>query len=887
MNKNSRLPHSPPLGEISRILKVLIRRVDRAAMTIRTQRTRVSGHGLMLMRSKWMAIPVGITLAIAIAGSAVILRYYAVYSTIIDRRLNGEVFAATARIYATPYVVYPGQRITADQVVVRLRRAGFEPMDGALTGAEVYNRTVDGDRTGIVVSPPDRSDYRMDFSNGRLVRASEVLSGFEMDRVELPPELVTTLFDDTRAKRRLLSWEQLPPLLTDAIIASEDKRFYQHFGIDLIRAAGAAWANFRGNDRQGASTLTMQLAGSFFLNRNERTWSRKLPEIFMALILEQRLTKQQIFTMYANEMYLGHRGSFAINGFGEAAAAYFGKDIADLELSEAATLVGMLPAPNAYAPTRNLERSTERRNTVLAAMYDEDMINMEQLSQAELEEIALADITVDQTDAPYMVDYIREQMLEDFSEGELLSGGLRVHTTLNPDLQRAAVKAVALGIANAEEQLRAIGRGPSAGGPPVQAALIALDPHTGAIKAMVGGRDYGASQYNRITEAFRQPGSIFKPFVYAAAFESAFDPLPVTAPPAGIIEAAARWDLQNGHRMGYPAAPDPTPRDADGRIHELPNVPPRVERGTIRTDSVITPLTTLTDEPTYFFYDNDRYYRPDNYRDVFHGLITAREALQRSLNVPTVKIAERVGYERVARFAHRAGFGPTVLAYPSLALGSFEVSPIDIAGAWTTFANGGVRVEPRAIERVLSGEGGVLASYPVESSDVMRPELAAVMTSLLQNVIDHGTGVGVGAMGFTRPAAGKTGTSRDGWFAGYTTNLLVIAWVGFDDNRDLELEGSRSALPIWTAFMMDADRLDPDGEGRTDTFVNPPGVEAVSIDPGTLMLASPDCIDRVTQVFISGTAPTSYCPIHGGGPGFSLRETFTGIGRALSGVFRD
>ncbi len=890
-----------------------------------------------ILRSAWLKVLGAFIIVAAIVSGTVFMRYYGTYATIIDRRLDGEVFSNTARIYAAPYVLYPGHRITVGEVALRLRRAGFEQRDEDLDRDAAYRMTVGEESATVLVSPEDRPDYRLDFQGGRLNAATEVLSGFRMDRVDLPPELVTTLFDDTRAKRRLLTWEQLPPHLTSAIIAAEDQRFYRHFGIDLIRGAGAAYANFRGMDRQGASTLTMQLAGSFFLNRNDRTWNRKLPEIFMALILEQRLTKQQIFTMYANEMYLGHRGSFAINGFGEAAARYFGKDIADLTLSESATLVGMLPAPNALAPTRNLERSIERRNLVLESMGALDMINATQLAEAQLENVELAEIAVDQSDAPYMVDYVRAQLLDDFSEQELVSGGLKVYTTVDPDLQRAAVEAVAAGLSSIDEQLEAVGRGVSSGRPPVQASLIALDPHTGAIRAMVGGRDYGASQYNRITEAFRQPGSIFKPFVYAAAFESAFDPLPLPEEPAeelpvleeqadlagfgnqpgnqpgdtpedGPIDLAELERLAEAERVRLEEErvreeerrqrlrdEDETPFDADGLVFDLDleAIPERNERGSIRNDQIITPLTTVMDEPTYFFYEEENYYKPDNYLNVFHGMITVREALQRSLNVPTVKVAERIGFDRVAELALRAGFNTNIQPYPSIALGSFEVTPIEIAGAWSALANEGVRVEPRAIERVDSSEGEALRSYPMESGEVFRPELAALMTNLLENVVNRGTGAGVRSRGFRLPAAGKTGTSRDGWFAGYTTDMLTIAWVGFDDNRELDIEGSRSALPIWTAFMLEADRLYPVREGENVNFVYPPGVEMVTVDEETLTLASPACIDRFSQVFIRGTVPTSYCPIHSFGNNFfpfggtGGADSIDGIEREPSGPFSD
>ena len=858
------------------------------------------------LRSGFFKVLLGLMLVVAIAGGTVFVHYYNIYATIIDRRLSGEVFQDTAKIYATPYIVYVGQELTPQNIIVRLRRAGLEPRENTPSEPATYQFVSSDAGASIIISPETGADYRLDFSGTTVERIVEMLTGFQMENTPLPPEFVTSLFDETRGKRRLLKWEQLPPHLTDAVIASEDQRFYRHFGIDLIRGAGAAIANMRGQQRQGASTLTMQLAGSFFLNRQERTWNRKLPEIFMALILDQRLTKREIFEMYANEMYLGHRGSFAIYGFGEAAAAYFGKGVSDINLAEAATLVGILPAPNAYSPHRNMERAIERRNTVLDEMYQLDMINMTQLAEGKLAEIELAELTVDESDAPYMVDFIRNQLLSDFSEEQLINDGLRVYTTLDPDLQEAAFDAVAAGIAFADEQLEAMGRGVSSGRPPVQAALIVLDPHTGEIKAMVGGRDYSESQYNRITEAFRQPGSIFKPFVYTTAFESAFNPIPrppdkemkdgpEDGPEDGLLEATEDGpEERSGEELRdafLEAGPDTEQTDeeerpiltqreyfrlrntlrpregeeqADGLLTELDFdiERDRDEPGTIGGATIITPLTTVMDEPALFFYEEDKFYEPSNYKDVFYGMIPAREALQRSLNVPTVKIAEQVGYDRIAELAHRLGLNADIRPYPSIALGSFEVTPFEMAGAYTALANEGVRVEPRALRKVTGKDGRELESYGLESEEVLRPELAYLMTNLLENVINRGTGAGVRSRGFRLPAAGKTGTSRDGWFAGYTKDLLAIAWVGFDDNRELDLEGSRSALPIWTSFMLRADELYPVRENEETRFFGPPGIELLAIDGDTLSVATPYCENRFIQAFIYGTEPHSYCPIH-------------------------
>ena len=884
-----------------------------------------SGPLKAFLLSPFVKISAALMVIGAIAGGVVFMHYHNIYATIIDRRLSGEVFKDTAKIYATPYIVYPGQQLTPNDVILRLRRAGLEPRDRTPSEDNVYQFIPGDSGSSIIVSPDRLPDYRLNFGGTLVDGIHEVLTGFSLNQVELPAELVTNLFDDTREKRRLLEWEQLPPHLTDALVASEDQRFFRHFGIDLIRAGGAFMSTYiRTDDLQGASTLTMQLAGNFFLDRGDRTWKRKLPEIFMALILEQRLTKSEILTMYANEVYIGNRGSFAIHGFGEAASAYFGKEISELTISDAATLVGMLPAPSAYSPRRNMALALERRDIVLNEMYALDMINTTQLAEARLAEIQIAEMRVDESEAPYMVDYIRNQLLDDFSQEELINDGLKIYTTLDPDLQKAAVEAVALGIANADAQLELMGRGPSSGRPPVQASIIVLDPHTGEIKAMVGGRDYGNSQYNRITEAFRQPGSIFKPFVYATAFETAFNPLidPVEEPAESAaailldgfgfgpnsdlaeaaevaevatvaeitevivdeesestdidedVETDERPVLTQAEYFMLRAAPADD-EAADGLLEEMDFIvlPDREELGSIGKASIITPLATVMDEPTLFFYEDDKFYEPNNYKSVFFGMIPVREALQRSLNVPTVKVAERVGFDRIAELAHRVGLNADILAYPSIALGSFEVTPIEMAGAYTALANEGVRVEPRALRQVADKDGMITKTYALESEQVFRPELAYLMTSLLENVINRGTGAGVRARGFTLPAAGKTGTSRDGWFAGYTKDLLAIAWVGFDDNRELELEGSRSALPIWTAFMLAADALYPVREDEETAFYDPPGVELVSIDADTLSLATPYCNNRFTQAFIFGTAPRTYCPIHSFSTGFILSET--------------
>ena len=812
-------------------------------------------------RSPLFKILLSIFLFFFIGTSAIVLYYYNYYSRVIDRKLSGEIFKNTAQIYAAPYRIYPGQKLSAEDAVLRLQRAGFDTTDKGSSEDGVYE--VSGNK--IIIRPKTGDAMRLDFAKNSLVKIQKVPGG-ETDEAWLPAELVTNLSDQTREKRRIVEYNDLPDILVEALIAAEDQHFFTHWGIDPVRLVGAFLHSLRDSTRlAGTSTITQQLARNFFLTP-DRSIRRKVAEVFISFLLEQRLTKQQILTMYANEVYMGQRGSFSINGFGEASAAYFGKDLSGLTLPEAATLAAIIPAPNGkFSPVKHADEAKRRRNSVLTAMRAAGSINDRDYEEAKSADLKVAPVKVDASDAPYLVDFVREELLKDFTEDEITSSNLRVYTSLDPALQRAAVEAVQNGLKFVQTQIAAQKKrnkdAENLPGP--QAALIALDPHTGEIKAMVGGGDYGTSQYNRITQASRQPGSIFKPIVYAAAFETAFD--------KNKNENAPAPDATNPENVS--AAPA-----FDSFTHE----------------GVITPITPLMDEPTTFVYEGGRTYEPNNYHQEYRGLVTARDALQHSLNVPTIKVAERIGYDRVAAMAKRLGLNAKIKGYPSVALGAFEVTPIEMAGAYTVFANEGRRMQPHALLRVTGSDRSTIKAYKYEPQDVMRPDLVYLMTYLLEGVINSGTATGVRTRGFTLPAAGKTGTSRDGWFAGYTKDFLAIAWVGYDDNRDLNLEGARSALPIWTEFMMKATQLYPPNPEKT-SFTVPPGIDFARIDAESLLLANPSCENTFQEAFLAGTAPNSYCPLHGFHISEALQEGVTeagkgvaeagkGIGKAIQGV---
>jgi penicillin-binding protein 1B len=590
------------------------------------------------------------------------------------------------------------------------------------------------------------------------------------------------------------------------------------------------------------------LSRNFFLTP-KRSLTRKMHEAFISLLLEQRLSKEQILTLYANDVYLGERGSFSIKGFGEGAAAYFGKDLTALTLPEAALLAAIIPAPNGvYSPSKHKDDAKKRRNIVLKAMSDLGFITAKEAAEAKETEINLARIKMDATEAPYLVDYIRDSLQKDFSEDTLNNEGLRIYTTLDPDLQRAAVDAVNKGLKDVHDIIRQRYKTKKNADklPMPQASLIALDTKTGAIVAMVGGDDYGATQYNRITQANRQPGSIFKPFVYAAAFE-------------------ASEVRRESEQVAEGAEAIPVDLPADG--------PPT---------AAITPITLIDDTERDFIYDGDKVYQPNNYHEQHHGLRTVRYALEHSLNVPTVEVAQRIGFDRVAALAKRAGMNAKIKGYPSIALGAFEVTPIEIAGAYTMFPNEGRLLQPHALLKVVAPDGAITKSYKYPEKQVLSPAVAYLMTHLMEGVVTRGTAAGVRGRGFALPAAGKTGTSRDGWFAGFTQDFVVIAWVGFDDNSDLNLEGARSALPIWTNFMLKAYELYPPRDIDAMNFRVPEGIEFADIDSETNFPANSACTSTYREAFLVGTVPATTCPLHSPS---GISNIFGGVGRFFGNVF--
>jgi len=786
-------------------------------VAIKLKIPRASGGKSLLPRDPIVRAALLVFLIVSAAVVGVFSYYYVTYGRIIDKRFSGAVFSNSAKIYAIPKTVRVGEKIDAHQIAAELRRAGYSEGQSHLGTYRLVDH-------GIEISPGPES-YHSPEPATVAIRGGKVESitskpGGDLSAYELEPQLITALFDaEQRSKRQVVTYDDIPKTMVDAVLAIEDRRFFQHGGVNYVRLAEAAWIDLtHQRHEQGGSTITMQLSRAFFLTP-EKTLKRKLVEILIAIELEQKFTKQQIFAFYANRVDLGQRGSFTISGLAEAARAYFNKDLKELSLPETALLAGLIQAPSYLSPYRHPERALERRNVVLDAMVETHAIPREQADKAKASPLKLAPPNSEASDAPYFVDLVRDSLIRELNEKEANEQSYRIYTTLDPELQKAAAQAVDTGMELVDKQVTKmrtrkvkVGKGKYETkvlpGPQAQVSLIAMDPHTGQVLALVGGRNYGVSQLNHAL-AKRPTGSIFKPFVYAAALNTALD----------------------------------------------------------GTNGVLTPASTVTDEASTFSY-GDQIYEPRNYKEEYHGEVTLRYALALSLNNATVKLAEQVGYDKVAELAKAAGI-TSAKATPAMALGAYDATPVDMAAAYTVFANGGVRVSPVLIDSVRNSKGDVIKDFSPEKRNVMDPRIAFVMTNMLEGVLNFGTAYPVRQRGFNAPAAGKTGSSHDGWFAGYTSNLLCIVWVGYDDYSDIRLSGAQTAAPIWAEFMKKAVAL-PEYSDVKD-FSQPAGVVDVQLDKATNRLATPSCPDTYTAAFIAGTEPHDTCDQGGGITGFFSR----------------
>ena len=730
--------------------------------------------------------------------------YYITLASLIDARLHGEFQRADPRIFARPFEVRRGQSLTPRQLVDRLNDLGYAQRSRAEQPGEftIGRDTVvivprDGESKGKparvhFVSPG--KDKNKDKDKDKEPQGIDYIEpaggGKRWTSLELETPLITALIATGREKRRDVPLAQIPPRVVQAVLAIEDRRFYDHPGIDPIAITGAVF-NYVFGDKsymRGASTLTQQLVKNTFLTQ-ERTKKRKVQEWIMSVALERRLSKDKVLELYLNDVWLGQRGSFAIHGVPEASRLFFSKDISNVSLSEAATIAGVIQSPPRHSPFNNPERSKERRNVVLKAMADAGFITEDAAVRASREPLQVSARSLE-NEAPYFVDFIGQEL----QDKHKVTGAVDVYTTLDMHLQKIAQDAVREGLDDVDEILAKRKRQRA------QAALVAIDPRTGEILALVGGRSYNQTQFNRALNANRQPGSVFKPFVYLAAFERAFN---------------------------------------EGR-----------------TD--VTAATVVLDEPTTWEF-NQQSWTPSNYDGQYEGPITLRRALALSRNIATIKVAETAGYDEVAGLWKRVGAGTPPRPYPSIALGVFEATPLQVASAYTVFANGGNIRPLKAISKIMRAGRGLLIE--TESlRNVARPDTTFIVTNMMRSVINEGTGAGARAAGFVHDAAGKSGTTndlRDAWFVGFTPELLTVVWVGLDDNNPVSLTGTQAALPIWTKFMTRA------MAGRPNTpFGTPTGIAFADIDRDTGKLATLSCPRTFREAFIQGTEPAEICHLH-------------------------
>jgi penicillin-binding protein 1B len=755
--------------------------------------------GRFLLSHTWAG---WLLIAAAIVGSAttgVATFYYMKYARMIDQTLRTGAFANTSTLYAAPEKMMLGEEVRMQEIVSRLQRSGYSASSGSGVGWYLQRP----DSLEINPGPEAYSQEGAVFKiqGGRLAQIIALPDHTSRAQYVLEPEPITNLFDQNRDKRRVVRFNEMPTAMVNAILSAEDKRFFHHDGFDPLAILRAIWVDLKDRKRsQGASTLTQQLARTLWLG-HERGWRRKIPETLITVHLERTLSKRQILEDYANAIYLGNEGSFGIHGFAKASQVYLGKDLSQVTPSEAAFMAGLIQAPQSRNPFRYPGRAKARRDLVLKAMHANGFLTGKEYESAVASPLQVRHEETESIDAPYFADLVTQTLEHHFRDYDFENHPFRVYTTLDMNLQHDAEAAVRAGIRETDQQWKRRSKTyGTAELPLAQVALIALDAQTGEVKALVGGRNYSVSQLNRAL-AKRQPGSSFKPFVYTAALSAALT-------------------------QGGP---------------------------------VLTPATTIDDEPATFYF-NGKTYEPSSHESEYAGRVTLRFALAHSLNVPAVKLAEMAGYDKVARVARAAGLNVDIRPTPSIALGAYEVTPLEMAGAYTVFVNYGNLVEPSFIRSVRGQQSAPVFESGPQRKFAIDPRVAYLVENMMEEVLVSGTGAGVRARGFYLPAAGKTGTSRDGWFAGFTSRLICVVWVGFDDNRDFKLSGAQSALPIWTEFMKRAHQHRD--YQNIHGFQAPSGIVTAEIDAETGELATARCPKVRSEVFIEGTQPTAVCHMH-------------------------
>ncbi|HUJ14025.1 MAG TPA: PBP1A family penicillin-binding protein [Thermoanaerobaculia bacterium] len=713
-----------------------------------------------------------------------------------------------SRIYSDATPIVPGMSFPRALLEPKLNHVGYHEVKSRVANPGEYRYI--GNDLEIYLQNFEYPDIEfravpigIEFSGAEVRSITRLDDGTSLRGVRIEPELITSIYDNEMEDRVPVTLASVPKSLTDAIIATEDRNFYHHEGISIRGTIGALITDLRSKSwTHGGSTLTQQLVKNLYLNP-ERTWRRKITEAVMAVLLETRYSKNEILEAYLNEIYLGQNGAVQIIGVEQASQLYFGKHVTYLTLPESATLAGMIRSPNVLSPLKYPERAKPRRDLVLKLMLDQGKINRQEYDAAVAAPMTTARFPKTSRSAPFFVDLVLKELKETYPETQLKTEGLRIFTTLDTIMQRSAEQALDSGIADLNRKYSYLRKSPT----PLEGVILTIQPGTGYVKALVGGRNYSKTQFNRAIQARRQPGSLFKPFVYITAMDPA------------------------------------------------------------RGQQALTAATILDDAPISVRTGNT-VWQPQNYDLQFHGPVSVRVALAHSYNIPAVRAeVDYAGLTNVVKEASTIGIQSHLDPYPSLALGSFEVTPLEIAYAYSAFANLGVKAEPISILAVSTREGKVLESREVKMKRVAPASLCYVINDMLKDVFNYGTGIHARALGFDRPFAGKSGTTsnyRDAWFMGYSPRILTLVWVGFDDGHSVRLTGSDACIPMWVAHMNRIDGMVPDVDWK-----QPDDVVDRTIDPQSGMLATPYCPQTRQEIFVAGTEPVSLCPLHsaGGEPG--------------------
>ncbi|KJS30988.1 MAG: hypothetical protein VR64_12935 [Desulfatitalea sp. BRH_c12] len=730
-------------------------------------------------------------------------------SSTVTERFSSRRWSMPSKVYSDTMILYTGQRLNVSLLLNKLKRIGYRERETLpARQGEIHitpNRlhiflhdleTPWEKRPGFLAS--------VELSAGHILSMTRKADGEDLPMIEIDPEEIALFFGQERERRLLVSIEQIPDFFIHAVLAAEDARFYQHWGIDPLGILRALATNLRhGSIRQGGSTITQQLAKNYFLTPN-RNLKRKFQEMMLAFIMELKFSKDEILEIYLNEIYLGQKGSVAINGIGEAARFYFGKPIQNLSLSEAVVIAGLIKAPNAYSPYVNTKACHARKNMVLKAMVQKGYLTNEEYSAEQDKFIEPVGYTQYGKMAPYFIDYLSNQLMALYQPDDLSSLGLSIYTSLDSQVQMAAEEALQNGLGRLEKSLSALKQASTA---KLQGAIVVLQPKTGHILAMVGGRNYDDSQFNRITQARRQPGSAFKPFVFYTGLDT------------------------------------------------------------------FTPISLLSNQPKIYKVDG-KDWKPKNFQKSTPQSVTVRYAIENSYNLATIDLAVQVGLARIIETARGFGFSTPLDPYPSLALGAFEVIPLELAGAYGVFAAEGVFAHPLALKAVANENGDLLEQRHLAIEQKITPQKAFMMNALLKGVVENGTARSIITSGFHWPAAGKTGTTndnRDAWFIGYTPDILALVWVGFDNGDSIHATGSTAALPIWLELMNDIPHHISGSQ-----FREPAGIVKRPIcgDAGNPVV-SYACSNPFEEYFLQENAPEAP-PVHSRGLHY-IKGIFKGI----------